>query len=91
MINEFDLVGRPYLWGANPCVRSVCVNDHSDGRKILIGTSCSEVIHYFSNVLHRKKPKAESLVADRLIYLRFRVTSHTFSSRPNLADKNKTG
>lgn len=43
MVNEFDLVGRPYLWGSTPCVRSVCLNDHSDGRKILVGTSCSEV------------------------------------------------
>ncbi len=43
MVNEFDLVGRPYLWGSTPCVRSVCLNDHSDGRKILLGTSCSEV------------------------------------------------
>lgn len=45
MINEFDLAGRPHLWGGSPCVRSVCLNDHSDGRKILIGTSCSEVGH----------------------------------------------
>ena len=43
MVNEFDLVGRPYLCGATPRVRSVCLNDHSDGRKILIGTACSEV------------------------------------------------
>lgn len=43
MVNEFDLVGRPYVCGATPRVRSVCLNDHSDGRKILVGTSCSEV------------------------------------------------
>ncbi|CAM9415834.1 unnamed protein product, partial [Ectocarpus fasciculatus] len=43
MVNEFDLVGRPYLSGGTPCVRSVCLNDHSDGRKILVGTSCSEI------------------------------------------------
>ncbi|CAM9609602.1 unnamed protein product [Scytosiphon promiscuus] len=44
VVNEFDLVGRPYLLGGAPCVRSVCLNDHSDGRKILIGTACSEII-----------------------------------------------
>lgn len=43
-MNEFDLVGRPYLWGGAPCIRSVCLNDHSDSRKILVGTSCSEVL-----------------------------------------------
>lgn len=46
MVNEFDLVGRPFLWGSTPCIRSVCLNDHSDGRKILVGTSCSEVCTY---------------------------------------------
>ena len=43
MVNEFELAGRSYMLGAVPCVRSVCLNDHSDSRKILVGTSCSEV------------------------------------------------
>ncbi|CAM9399079.1 unnamed protein product [Ascophyllum nodosum] len=44
MVNEFELAGRSYMLGAVPCVRSVCLNDHSDSRKILVGTSCSEII-----------------------------------------------
>jgi len=51
MANEFDLVGRPYLLGSTPCIRSVCLNDHSDGRKILVGTSCSEVTNQVSMVV----------------------------------------
>ncbi|CAM9588870.1 unnamed protein product [Discosporangium mesarthrocarpum] len=48
-LNEFDLLGRPYLWGSRPCIRSVCLNSHSDGRKILVGTSCSEILEISSS------------------------------------------
>ncbi|CAM9284992.1 unnamed protein product, partial [Choristocarpus tenellus] len=49
LLNEFDMLDRNYLWGPRPCVRSVCLNSHSDGRKILVGTACSEILEILTS------------------------------------------
>ncbi|CAM9330895.1 unnamed protein product, partial [Chrysoparadoxa australica] len=41
-LGEVDLNGRAYI--NNTHVRSVCINDHSDCRKVLIGTAGSEIL-----------------------------------------------